>query len=437
VKILLIITPFYPAQTPNTIRWDAIIHEFINNGYEVTVLTTKWTKKEPFEEINGIKIYRAGHHTLLDFLWNKLGVNKRRNVSSFAKIKKSNFIVAKIERIVDRIWRKRYWPDGSVLFFEPGKKVINKIIREDSITHVISVGLPFTCHLIAKQAKKNSPRLHWTMDVQDPFSISDAFWVNNFSKYALRNIEAEQECLNAADEIVFTNTKVTELYKELFGERSKNYSVIPPLFVMPQELNNESNQAEVGLILEEGKKHIAYFGSFYEGVRSPFRFLQFLDVLFKNYKASLFKMQFHFYGELNKFSKPIFLLFDHLSPYIQHHGFISHDKLTHYISKYDILLNFGNTTNYHLPSKVVEFLYYNKPVINIVSIDDDSAKVFLKNKMDIFNIKLSSDISKDDAESFISYVLQEQEKRDVSLKNVEEFLPKEISNLYLDLMKSV
>ena len=134
MKILLIITPFYPAQTPNTIRWDAIIHEFINNGYEVTVLTTKWTKKEPFEEINGIKIYRAGHHTLLDFLWNKLGVNKRRNVSSFAKIKKSNFIVAKIERIVDRIWRKRYWPDGSVLFFEPGKKVINKIIREDSIT---------------------------------------------------------------------------------------------------------------------------------------------------------------------------------------------------------------------------------------------------------------------------------------------------------------
>jgi hypothetical protein len=146
-------------------------------------------------------------------------------------------------------------------------------------------------------------------------------------------------------------------------------------------------------------------------------------------------MQFHFYGELNRFSKPIFLLFDHLSPYIQHHGFIRHDNLTDHILEYDILLNFGNTTNYHLPSKVVEFLYYNKPVINIVSIEDDSAKIFLQSKMDIFNIKLNSDISKDDAENFISYVLQEHKERNVSLKNVKEFLPKEIANSYLNLMK--
>lgn len=435
MNILIVITPFDPAQTPNTIRWNAIIKEFIKNGYKVTVLTTLWTDRNSFEEKDSIKIYRTGHHTLLDFLWNMLGVHKRRNVSSQTALRKPGFFKTFIEKSVNYFWRKRYWPDGSVLFLKPGKKIIPTIINEESISHVISIGLPFTCHLVVKEVKLNHPDVHWMMDVQDPFSISDKFWVNNFSKYAMKNICAEEECLGLADEIIFTNKKVVEIYKELFPKYNQKYKVIPPIFVPPEHDKLELNK-EVVLNLDPSKKHLAYFGSFYTGVRSPFRFLKFIDKLHKEHKASVFNMKFHFYGELNKFSKPIFLMFDHLSPYIEHHGFIKHSEVHKHIEQYDALLNFGNITNYHLPSKVVELLYYNKPVINISSVQDDSAKLFLSRKIDFFNLQLDTSLTNDNTEDFIAYVFQEHEKEVPSIEGMSNYLPKQISERYASLMKS-
>lgn len=432
MNILLIITPFNPAQTPNTIRWNALISQFVKNGYNVTVLTTIWAGQEIFEKKSGVRIFRTGHNTLLDFLYNKLGINKRRNISRSATVDRPGFIISSIEKLVNQFWRKRYWPDGSVLFLKPGKKLVTNIIKEHSVSHVISVGLPFTNHLIAKEAKSKFPNVHWTMDVQDPFSISDSFWVNNFSKYAMKNISAEEECLALADKVVFTNSKVVELYEELFVEHSKKYREIPPVLVLPDKVKQSKNDLE----LDESKIHLAYFGSFYNGVRSPFRFLKFLDYLFKNYKASVSKMQFHFYGELNKFSKPIFVMFDHLSPSIKHHGFVKHTLLQNHIEKYDLLLNFGNTTNYHLPSKVVELLYWHKPTINITSINDDSAKLFLEDKLDFFNLNLNVEMNEALAEDFVDYVFRNHNIQAVSKELIADFLPEQVARSYINVMKS-
>jgi len=436
VNILLIITPFKPAQTPNTIRWAAIIKEFIESGNKVTILTSNWTSRDSIEKIDDANIYRTGHNTLLDFLYTKIGKTKRRNISSEYKQKKPSRIIAGIEVLVDKFWRHRYWPDGSVLFLKSGKKKIAEIIEKEKISHVISVGLPFTCHLIAQEAKIIKPDLHWIMDVQDPFSISNLFWVNNFSKYAVKNIEAEERCLSLADKVIFTNDKVKELYSDLFETQISKFYVIPPILNIPSNENTNSGSDKPMLKLNPNKKHIAYFGSFYQGVRSPLRFLKFLDYLYNNNKSALDNMEFHFYGEMNKFSKPIFLLFDHLNEYIHHHGFVKHNDLNNHIVKFDLLLNFGNITNYHLPSKVVEFLYYNKPLINVISIDDDSAKLFLKDKIEILNLKIESQILKSGANNFIDFIMKVRDVKTLRPTNLNLYLPAHLANSYLTLMKS-
>ncbi|MBK9744729.1 MAG: hypothetical protein IPO94_18110 [Saprospiraceae bacterium] len=44
----------------------------------------------------------------------------------------------------------------------------------------------------------------------------------------------------------------------------------------------------------------------------------------------------------------------------------------------DALINVGNTTTYHLPSKIVDYLGANKPIVNLISNDDDSVKITSK-----------------------------------------------------------
>mgnify|MGYP003965942691 FL=1 len=45
----------------------------------------------------------------------------------------------------------------------------------------------------------------------------------------------------------------------------------------------------------------------------------------------------------------------------------------------DILINIGNDTNYQLPSKLVDYAASGLPIVNIVSVADDSSLDFLSN----------------------------------------------------------
>lgn len=426
MNILLIITPYSPAQTPNTLRWIPIIKHWRTVGYSVTVLTTKWRNSVEFEELDGVDIYRTGYNTLLDWFYNKFSISNRRNKVGNNKLKKPNIFKRGIEKLVDVFWRKRYWPDGSVLFLKPGKKLGDKLITAKKITHVISVGLPFTNHLICKSLKVKNPKLFWLMDIQDPFSFSDQFWVNNFDKYAIKNIEEEGKCFETADKITVTNDQAYNLYTDLFEMQKEKLFVIPPLISL-QESTPKTHKH-----YDESKINIAYFGSFYEKVRSPFRFLMMLDFILKKHPQKLANAHFHFFGEQNKFSAPIFHMFKQLVPYITHHGYLRRLELSSHVKHMDMLLNFGNQTNYHLPSKVVEYIYFNKPLINIVTIEDDSSYEFLKGKLEILNLKMSKIDVEKNAELFLDFI----EKRDseFNIKGVQPFLPKSISKQYKDLM---
>ena len=201
MKILLIITPFHPSQTPNTLRWIPIIKYFESKGIVTTVLTTRNRTSQNSKLSLMAQVFEAGYNTLLDWFYFTLNVRRRRNLpgeghnvlltSTFFKV---------TEWIIDKTWRKHYWPDGSQLFLKPGLRQAREIIKnDDEITHLISVGLPFTCHLIAAKLKETYPQLHWHQDIEDPFSFSEEFWVNNFNKYRKKNVEAERKTFDLSN----------------------------------------------------------------------------------------------------------------------------------------------------------------------------------------------------------------------------------------------
>ena len=52
----------------------------------------------------------------------------------------------------------------------------------------------------------------------------------------------------------------------------------------------------------------------------------------------------------------------------------------------DVLVNIGNRTSYQLPSKVVEYAAFGKPILNFLASPDDSSAVFLSKYPFLLNV---------------------------------------------------
>ncbi len=426
MNILLIISPYLPAQTPNTIRWTALIREFTNKGHKLYVLTTKLAGEENVSIDKNISTYRTGHHTLLDAFYNFTGKTERRNISSEKRRGNSGMFRRVLEKIVDNTWRRLYWPDGSVLFFKPGKKLARKLIKENEITHVISVGLPYTNHLIAQSLKKENKELIWLMDIQDPFSYSDIFRINNRALYKSKNLKSEESCFQLANKVVVTNQNAKTAYERLFDCSVGKTSVIPPIFAEIAYSQKTINEDE--------KIRIAFMGNFYENVRSPEAFLDFLSRIDLEDPAILSNYQFHFFGDHGHFVEQVFKRYPMLNDLVYLESYKARSELFEMVSRFDLLINFGNKTNYHLPSKLVDFLFLQKPVINISLLKDDLSNRFLKGRVELMTINLSETDYNENRNNFLDFISRRRRSNTVSLNAVSEYLPAKLAMDYIELL---
>lgn len=430
MDILIIISQFSPAQTPNTLRWRPLAQHLRAEGHAVSILTTKRRGVAEESEIDGLKVYRAGYNTLLDRLYDLFNSKQRRNEEGSSTGGEAGIASGLLQGIANQFWRKNYWPDGSKLFVKPGINLGQTIIDKNKIDKVISVGLPFSSHWIAKALKEKNPNLHWLMDIQDPFCYSKEFRVNNFDKYQKKNIKAEGDTFRLADKISMTNERAKEKYKEYFPKQMDKVTVIPPMF------SEATSDSYYDMYLYSEKIHIGYFGSFYEGVRSPKKFFDFITFIWKKDKSLLEKYQFHFVGQIDRETAALISSYHDIRRCFVLHGFKNRDKTLSAMKQVDVLLNFGNSTDYHLPSKVVDYLYMDKPIINISSIDNDStANFFSDETVPFLNLKLDELNHQRHADQFFKFLEKDHGEGQQSVAKVENYTVRQIAKAYRALLE--
>ncbi|MBK6498427.1 MAG: hypothetical protein IPG00_09790 [Saprospiraceae bacterium] len=123
-NIIIILSQYYPAVTPNVLRWEKISTELIKQGHSVTIFTTKSNSTQnDYYNAEGIRIIRAGHNTLMDY-WQYLNNSKNKRNEYNASTKKPGFIKKLVESVINITWRKLYWPDGTCVWYFPCKKQI-------------------------------------------------------------------------------------------------------------------------------------------------------------------------------------------------------------------------------------------------------------------------------------------------------------------------
>lgn len=429
MKILLVIASYKPLQDPNILRWSSIIKTLISAGHQVDILTTNHKPSGKKEVIEGATVYRCGHATLKDKLYNLFNTKTRRHEPGY-QAPRNNAINRMLEWLVDKFWRATYWPDGAKLFLKPGIKKGRELVLNNKYDSMISVGLPFTCHWITYHLKSEFMDIHWHMDIQDPFTYSKEFRVNNYNRFYQKNLQAERETFRKANSISVTNSEAKSKYLELFEFQEEKISIIPPLLEIPIPTSKPIVK------LKTGKLHLVYFGSFYEGVRSPQFFLNFFETLSKDNYSLFNNIQLHVVGQQSRFSQEVFDRFPQIKQRIVFHGFKTRKELFSIVKEMDFIINIGNSTSYHLPSRAVEFLYFNKPIINFTSTKADSLKVFLKRYNNILHLNIEEDM-RSLREIFEAFINQAFSGQSADFNDLKPYLASAITNSYLDLINKI
>ncbi len=371
MKLLLILAQYHPALNPNVYRWGAIATHWASEGHEVHVLCTKRSGLPDEVVMDGVQVHRAGQNSLLDWGYNLLNTSRRRGEAGGTPPGRHGKFRRGLEKVVDLSWRSFYWPDGRCLWYGPGRRKAKQLLKAYAFDGVISVGAPFTAHLIGLACKRANPKLHWLVDIEDPFAFVDAYFINNRRLYKALNFRAEAAVLKAADAISVTVDTAKQAYTKYFPGIESKIEVIPPLF------DSSLGASPDFELFEPDRLHLSYFGAFYAPIRTPDAALKLLDLLFERHPELESKLVIHFFGEIEYSVRAAFERHHRLAARLRMHGLVDRDVVAAAMAKTTFLLHIGNTTTYNLPSKSADYLASGKPIVHLSASDPDTFQDFM------------------------------------------------------------
>ncbi|MCW5921769.1 MAG: glycosyltransferase [Saprospiraceae bacterium] len=427
---LLIVTAWYrPFVHPRAHRWTALAEHWAAAGHEVHVVTARHRDCPDEAIVNGVHVRRSGFDSLKEVAYYYFrSKNARGRVGVLPK--KPGAFTGLATWLYNAVWKKIYFPDDACLWYFPAKKKARKLLEQEKFDALITVSLPFTGHLIGLRLRNFQSFVNgqtvWLADIGDPFSIQAKPLNNNFL-YGKTSRRLEQKVLESADAAIVTTVFTLKKYREQFGEKAvAKMHVIPPLLhpaPNPQTLKPSNLQT----------LRLAYFGALYAPVRTPDAFLDLLEKTFSIRPDLKGKIEVHFYGEVF----PEFFEKLAAQPAIRLHGLRSREEVQKALYDIDILLNIGNTTDFQLPSKAVEYLAAGRPILNLSYTDDDPFAAFFGGDDLVFSLKIKNGrVGEEEVRRWLAW--QEGEKKLPSEADLERAISpyrvEAIARRYLDLL---
>ena len=118
------------------------------------------------------------------------------------------------------------------------------------------------------------------------------------------------------------------------------------------------------------------------------------------------------------------------------YGFISRDEVNLAIKNADVLLNVGNKNEFQEPSKLIEYMYSRKKIINFCSIEADTSLELLEKYPLKFNVlcddKCDDNLLTNIFSFFNSSATIDKESMDIILK---DFFLDEVADRYMNIIK--
>ncbi len=321
-KILIVSRSFYPLITPRSFRATELACEFSRQGHDVTVLIpVEGFDYSKFEEKNNIKIKNLGK------------LHPWENDVGGSGILK---LVFKLIRAILILFFD--YPSIHISFL-----VKNALKKENGYDLMISIAAPHSIHwgVAAIRSDENKIAKTWIADCGDPYmgASTSRYPKLFYFKYV------EKWFNRKADFITVPVEQAKKAYYEEFRHK---------IWVIPQGYNYKSIKIYKG----RNKNKVptfAYAGTFLRNVRDPKYFLEYLVETDIEYRFHVYTNKKQF---IEKYRKK-------LGDKIVIHDKVPRESLLYELSKMDFLVNLENNSMVQKPSKVVDYSYTGRPILNI------------------------------------------------------------------------
>lgn len=262
---------------------------------------------------------------------------------------------------------------GDMVILKCYRKNLN-IVKNKKYDAIISIGQPFYPHMISAKCKACNPiRI---ADCGDPFYTKGK---GIHIKWLQKNV------LSKMDYISIPTEKAVNYYEE-YIDREK-------IKIIPQGV--DFSRFKICDYKKNTVPTFGYAGVFYEGIRDPRKFLNYILRLDTNYKFIL-------YTDLNNpfFKKEIEPLIHDEKSRIEIHGLVARDKCLYELSKMDFVINFENLSSTQAPSKLIDYGIIKRPVLSFSeeTFKTDEFEQFLRGD---YSNKLEFDISQYDINNVV------------------------------------
>lgn len=244
-----------------------------------------------------------------------------------------------------------------------GKGVARRIIND--IKHEIvapdyihSISYPVASHWAALKVKQ-ATGLPWVMQLYDPWA-DNPYRPFNTDYFKKKDWEMEATAVKAADLIIHTNEKITNLWRERYGEDvSKKMIVLPLTTPIPSVSVSPITHKSTAPLL------ISHIGNFMLNRRAePFiRALSKLLTIHPEYRA---KVKVNFIGTVPDEDKKL-IDENNLDNIIKLHGTLPIEKCEVFYKDSDLFLVIDgiNPNNIFFPSKILKYFYFRRPILGI------------------------------------------------------------------------
>jgi hypothetical protein len=336
MKILLISSAFYPENSPRSFRATELAKELHRQGHEVHVATIQTPERTAFAAQHGL--------TLLD-----LGPRKLRFLG-----RSSNRILDLGVRAINRLMSLAVeYPDIELMF------KVRRVLRACSgYDLMITIAVPHPIHWGAawvRQQKGQVARV-WVADCGDPYTLvtTDSFRKPFYFGYI------EKLWGRRCD---FISIPKIEMKVNFFKEFE------PKMVEIPQGFNLAESRVHLGQYRPHPVPTFAFSGNFIPGNRDPRPLLEHLVNTDLDFRFYIFTKIRHMVEPYMEKAKGRIILSD----------YIPREALLKHLSEMDFLVNITYDPAYQVPSKLIDYLITERPILNIdYELDTNNVDRFLR-----------------------------------------------------------
>lgn len=308
------------------------------------------------------------------------------------------------DRAIKRCANVMLCPDTSILFVNRMYREIKKKLSSCNFDIILSFSGGYASQLVSLKIYKEFG-IKWISCFFDPPAKYNYLFQQQ-KPYYHRMIEKDRQVMMSSSAILLDSAIYNSMRNEPYI--SKMFEVGLPLIT-----RRNTTPRRKGI-----KIKVAFIGTLYFDQRNPQKAIE----LLLNAK----EVSIDFYG--NSCTKHVLSELRLCNNRVRYCGEIKHDDIAKHVYSYDYLLNIGNITAVQIPSKLIEYISYGIPIINIVKKKEDPTIELIDSLKDSISI-LENDCNA--VQTILSFLHGPQLSRDNDYvyKKLRLYFPETTANL--------